>query len=776
MQRWGGNMGSLILHNLKKAKGQFVSFGIVMLITAVILNTALVLLFQTSDAYDTLFNKLNTANINVTVPYEADYDGIENDISKLDGTADIEHGEAFFASADLQDFQNSEFTMNTFFYRLSDEREITRHEITETTETSDEMSVYIPLYLSELGGYKTGEQIRYIIDGTEYKFTVKGTISEMQYGNYGTGYIGLYLSDSAYDMMQDDENFTQVSEYRIMINKGADISSVKNSVSRLFKDKNVPTISLLDSETTKGSRTMVSSTIVLFLIVFAIIVLLVSIFLSRFKVKNTIDEEVSEMGVLKGIGYTSTMLISSQVIPYIFVCGIGLIAGVALSYLLIPVIAHVLAVQSGFSYTPKFDILAALITVVTILVIVFLFILFAARKIKKLEPINAIRGIDPLKPVGKNHFPLDTAKGTVGMNLILKQACESAGRNVLLFAVTFVLMILLAFTGTLLYNVNVRPENFLTTLSEELPDIRVQAESGKADELVSLLEKEDVKAVKYGNITTEYADGNIATIICEDFSKLENDIAYEGRHPENADEIAVGSAFESDYAVGDTFTLLLDSKEYTFTVTGFIQSVNNNGLIAEITEKGYNRMSNDALETFNLYLNDDSDIQAFIQKLENDYDEFTANVSNAAKETESMQTMYSSLITIVAIVLFIITMLIVVLILYVILRSMLTSMKTDFGIYKAMGFTSSQLMRRTVGSITPIIFGGAIISALIGIFYLPAMFNGIFGVIGAMKNNFEIPVFLLIVMAVILTAVNIVIGMILCRPIKKINPYSLIKE
>ena len=769
-------MGSLILHNLKKSKGQFASFGVVMLITAVILNTALVLLFQTSDAYDVLFRELNTANINVTVPYGADCSGIEHKISEIDGVMDTEQGEALFASADLQDFQNSEFTMNTFFYRFSDERELTRHEVTETAETSDEMSAYIPLYLSKLGGYQTGEQIRYIVDGTEYKFTVKGVISEMQYGNYGTGYIGLYLSDSAYDALKGDENFTQVSEYRIQTDESADIASVKNSVSRLFKDNHVTTLSLLDSETAKGSRTMVSSTIVLFLTVFAFIVLLVSVFLSRFKVKNTIDEEINEMGVLKGIGYTSTMLIFSQVIPYVIVCGIGLITGVALSYLLIPVVASILAVQSGFSYVPEFDFFAALITVITILAIVFLFILLAAKKIKKLEPINAIRGIDPLKPAGKNHFPLDTAKGTISVNLILKQTFESTGRNILRFAVTFVLMILLAFTGTLLFNVNVKPENFLTTLSEELPDIRVQAEKGKADELISMLEKENVKAVKYGTITTEYTDGNISTIICEDFSQLENDIAYKGRHPENADEIAIGSAFASDYAVGDTYTLLLDSKEYEFTVTGFIQSVNNNGLIAEITDKGYARMTDEALETYNLYLADSADIPTLIQKLENDYGEFTANVSNAAKETESMQMMYSSLITIVAIVLFIITVLIVVLILYVILRSMLTSMKTDFGIYKAMGFTSDQLMMRTVGSITPIILVGAVASALLGILYLPAMLGGIFGVLGAMKNNFEIPVLLLLAMAVILTTVNVIISMILCRPIKKINPYSLIKE
>lgn len=362
------------------------------------------------------------------------------------------------------------------------------------------------------------------------------------------------------------------------------------------------------------------------------------------------------------------------------------------------------------------------------------------------------------------------------MNLIRKQAWESTGRNILLFAVTFVLTILLAFTGTLLYNVNVEPENFLTTLSEELPDIRVQVKAGKADAFISALEKENVLSVKYGNVTAEYADGNVTAIVCEDFSRLENDIAYKGKHPENAEEIAVGSAFESHYAIGDRFTLLWEGKEYRFAVTGYIQSVNNNGLIAEITEEGYERLTGGALETLNLYLGGGADIPAFIQKLEKDYAGFTANVTNAAKETESMQTMYSSLITIVAIVLFIITVLIVLLILYVILRSMLTSLKTDFGIYKAMGFTSRQLMVRTVGSITPLIFGGAVISSGLGVFYLPAMFNGIFRVLGAIKNNFEIPVLLLFAMAVTLTAVNIIIGMILCHPIQKINPYSLIKE
>ncbi|MCH5193645.1 MAG: ABC transporter permease [Oscillospiraceae bacterium] len=768
-------MGNLILHNLRKAKGQFISFGIVMLITAVILNTSLVLLFQTGKAYDSLFEELNTADLSVTVPSALTYDGLADAVLSMKGISDVKSNEALFASVAVQEFQGSEFTMNTYFYRLDDERSLTKHTVTDKTDTSDEMKAYIPLYLSELGGYKPGGSVRFIIDGREYKFTVCGVVNEMQYGNYGTGFVGWYLSDEAYDTLAEDENFTSVTEYLIKADDGFAPGTVKKNVSSLLKDKNIPAITFLDRETTKGSRTMVSNTIVLFLAVFALLVLIVSIFLARFRIKNTIDEEINEMGVLKGIGYTSRMLTYSQVIPYLIVCGAGLVLGVALSYLLIPVVAYVLAVQSGFSYDPVFDISAACLSIIVILAAVFLFTVFAAKKIKRLEPINAIRGIDPLKPAAKNHFPLDTSAGSVGFNLILKQSSVSMGRNILLFAVTFVMMILLTFTGVLLFNVNVRPMNFLTTLSEELPDIRVQSDKEHFDELKDILDRENVRHVDYGISMTEYSDGSIPVIVCEDFSLLDNNIIYDGRHPSAADEIAVGSEFAADYGAGDTFRLSLNGVDYEYKVTGYIQSVNNNGLIAEITDKGFEHLSDAPLYTVNLYM-DGADIDSFVRRLENEFDEYTVSVSNAAKETESMQMMYSSLITVVAAALFIITVLIVLLILYVIMNSMLTDLKTDFGIYKAMGFTSGQLIIQTVGSITPVVLLGALLSALLGIAYLPAMFDGIFGVIGAMKNNFDIPLFMLIIMAVILTLVNIIIGVLLCRPIRKITAYSLIKE
>ena len=119
-----------------------------------------------------------------------------------------------------------------------------------------------------------------------------------------------------------------------------------------------------------------------------------------------------------------------------------------------------------------------------------------------------------------------------------------------------------------------------------------------------------------------------------------------------------------------------------------------------MTDGGYGEISGKQLYSLNLYM-DGLDTDSYAGRLRDSG--YTENVSNAAKETKAMQAMYSSLITVVAALLFIITVLIILLILYVIMRSMITSLKNYFGISKAIGFTSRQLIMQTVGSIAPVV-------------------------------------------------------------------------
>jgi len=70
---------SLFIYNLKKDKGSYLSFGVVILITAIMLNLALVLVFQVDKAYDKKFENLDTATINVTIPGIQETDALRDE-------------------------------------------------------------------------------------------------------------------------------------------------------------------------------------------------------------------------------------------------------------------------------------------------------------------------------------------------------------------------------------------------------------------------------------------------------------------------------------------------------------------------------------------------------------------------------------------------------------------------------------------------------------------------------------------------------------------------
>lgn len=123
-----------ILYNLKKEKTSFISFGVIILITALILNCAAVLLCQVDRAYDTKFEKLSTAMLNAIVPEVQNSVNLKKAIDEIEKVEKIESYTAIMTEATVKDFNGADFSMNTVFYNIDDKRsysmisdEITQH-------------------------------------------------------------------------------------------------------------------------------------------------------------------------------------------------------------------------------------------------------------------------------------------------------------------------------------------------------------------------------------------------------------------------------------------------------------------------------------------------------------------------------------------------------------------------------------------------------------------------------------------------------------------------
>lgn len=770
---------TLIFHNLKKEKGQYFSFGIIILLTAFILNLALVLAFQVDKAYDKKYESLNTADINFCIPQVQNTDDLEEDVRSLKGVEELDCREGVFTTAVVKDFRETDFSMNTTFYNMDAARKLNEFVITEQSSESYAAPIYIPVYVAQFGQFCVGDEITYQIDSKEYTFQIAGIVEEMQYGNYGTGLMGAYMPEKTYSDFAEEKQPNQITEYSLIIDENTDAAEITKKISGLLDEKGINQLSISNSNISKQTRTMVCNLLILILIAFACVILLVSMLLCKFRIQNTIEEDMANMGVLKAIGYTSQMIICTTILPYIIVGILTALVGILCSYALLPVLSSVLAMQSGFVFTLHFDF-AAIGSVLVILVgIILLFTMLAAGRIKRLEPINAIRRNGGGRHGKKNYFPLDRTAGSLKVNLILKQIMASAKQNMLLFLVSFVIMILVAFAGTLFYNVIIEPDNFMSTLSEETPDITLQAAPENGETLKCVL-KEDSgvnKVLEYSIEAVEYEDVNITAFICEDFSMVSNDLCYEGRNPQKENEIAIGSALADRYTIGDSIEVKNGEITYTYEVVGLIQSINYQGNVCELTQEGYLKLNSkyDFLSLY-VYLQDDVDVETYLTEFEKENTAIIAKAINSAKMAQTSKEMFAGLVSVIIVAIFILTVLIVLLILYIVIKSLIVQGKQEFGIYKAMGYSNLQLIMQVAGSFLPVSVAAVFSSALLGMIYMPVIDQIIFRMIGAMKNNFHISLAFLLIFAVLQVLIHFAISIWLSLPIKKISAYSLIKE
>ena len=264
---------------------------------------------------------------------------------------------------------------------------------------------------------------------------------------------------------------------------------------------------------------------------------------------------------------------------------------------------------------------------------------------------------------------------------------------------------------------------------------------------------------------------------CEDFSKVRNDVCYMGENPKDADEIALGSAFEENFKIGDTVSVTVDGITKSFQVTGFVQSVNLQGELCELSIEGYNSLFNQNQTPYlYVYLENAENAEKITKEYKSDYSALVADTVNSYKLQTEAQDMYMGITVVLVVSICAVTILVVLFILYIVIKSLLVKRRQELGIYKAMGYTSSQLILQTTGSFMPVSMVAIVLSSFLAIYYMPAIYQFIFETLGVMKNNIEISFGFLMLFAVAQILVNIMISIILCMPIRKISAYVLIKE
>lgn len=527
----------------RKNLKDIISFSIILFIATVLFSSAIHLNNNVSKDYDSEFNRLNTASSFFTIPSAEYEDNLLEDIIKIKGIKDAQIQRGVMLTVPVN-MQGSTQEQNQIFYTISDIPNINKREIINETKDNIDFGIYLSNYTFIHSSLDIKDKYEFNIDNIPYTFNIKGVVNEMQYGNYTSSVIGEYLENEPYNYLLQKNKDKEVVTISVI---GEESPSAYKDISKYLSSKNINVLSKNYEEQAKNQRLAISNILVLILVVFSGCMLIISLFVSKFKIEQSIGKEMANMGALEALGYTSNEIIIASIFPYIVSGLLFTLLGIGVSYFILPVLSMVIEMQSGFIWKVKMDLLSNVLVLFINLSLIILFTFTASFKIKKLNPINAIRGLNENES-HQNHFEIEKTKGNINLILMLKNFMNTKKQNILLGIVLFFITIISSFIGILFYNINMNPINFINTLVEEHPSVIVSSTKDLRNEIKN---RDNVKNVLYydENSTLNYKDNSYKTFVAENFYNLGNDLCYEGSNPQNSNEVAIGSKIKETYNI-----------------------------------------------------------------------------------------------------------------------------------------------------------------------------------------------------------------------------------
>ena len=320
---------TLSKNSFKKNIKTLLSFSIILLIASMFFGSALVINNNFSKEYNKKFNELNTANAFFTISKSEYNDSILTDIKNIDSITEVEARKGILLTIPVKT-KNSTQDQKQIFYDIEDNGNISKYKIVKESNLDNNNYIYLTNYTYINSDLELSDNFSFNINNANYSFPIGGIIEEMQYGNYSSEVLGQFLSSNAYENLLENNKNNEIITIAI---RSKNSYESYNNVSKLLYDKNITIYNRNYDEQSKNSRLAISNVLVLILTIFSFVILFVSLLVSKFKIEQSIEEEISDMGVLKALGYTSKEIMIANILPYIISGLVFSLLGIMLSYL-----------------------------------------------------------------------------------------------------------------------------------------------------------------------------------------------------------------------------------------------------------------------------------------------------------------------------------------------------------------------------------------------------------------------------------------------------------
>lgn len=734
--------------NIRKARGQTVAIVVLVFLSSVMMNLWLMLATDYKQNFDRCHDRLNDGHVNMIAGYNGE--GFADFIADyLDGSSEVTEyciTDALFTGGTFQ-FGGGEVPQS--FVVQEKEKAFSRntgkYEITE--EGDIKSGIYLPMLYGTGDNYSLGDRFEITMNGEKFEYDICGFFNSAMTGSHNCAMISFLLTEDKYKELSATSAVTKSVYVSVRIKdkmRGESFdTSLKDAVSEKY-----PGVPLLSNfyEAITTSRYVSQSICAGIMSAMAFFVLLIGVVVISSNVANYIKENMQNLGALKAVGYTGRQLVFSLIMQFSGISTISAAAGVAVSYGFFPGLNEMMIAQTGIPYEVKFLPVPFIITVLFITVIAAGAVYLSAKGIKKIETITALRQGIATHNFKRNHVQLEKTSLPLQLALALKTTLSGLKRNVTVCITMLVISLILVFSGLMFENMIMNIQPFVDLIAGESADSSINVNLDIEEEFLAAING-DSRVEKiylyHNNAEVQHVgEASLTATVSDDFSMLNNQsIILEGRFPKYDNETAIGAKYakESGLKVGDEISLKAEGNEQTYIISGFTQISNYLGKDCMLTREGYEKIGSMRSAGYYLNLADGTDIDGFNSEMQERFIGKINSTFNIESVVQGTGSVYVELATVIVTAILILSGIVIIFVMYLLVRTLLNGKKRDYGILKAIGFTTGQLVLQTALSFMPLV----IISAAVGIFISAQIINPLFALflsgVGVVKCTFTVP-------------------------------------
>lgn len=777
---------NLAMANIKKSKSATMSLFVFILVATLLLNIGLMVNTQLNAFFDQKTAQLKDPHVTIVMDQASYHSTLNEFLANYSGVKETETEEIIDMNMAKFNFGNGELNHSVVIFNADANRNIGPLKLIEKLTPSSTNDIFVPYSFKTNGGHELGDEFTITYQNKNFDYRIAGFLETTIMGTNNIGVMKFMLPETAYQSLADE---LDSESKRLMISA---VMEDKTQAPKLRKDfieyveksqfeETTPYMWGLDIELVKNVNTLTINIIATILVAFAAIIVIVSLIVIKFRVSNNIEDGMANIGVLKSIGYTSRQILSSIILQYILITLSASVVGTALSYALMPLIGSIISTLSGLVWIQSFDMIVNLISIFFVTVCVVIVTLLSAFRVRKILPVAALRGGIQTHSFRKNHIPLEKTKGDIHFLLAIKSILANMKQNIMIILIIISLTFATVFSVVLYYNVALDKTSFINLFEVEPANVFIAVKSdADTRELLSNIEQMDnVRKVKIFDTIGMKIDGHsVYTNITDQYHQLDNNNVYEGRHPKYENELSISWVVSSQInkGIGDTVDVEYGAETESYLITGLSQTIGNLGQTASLTMEGIQQLQSDYKgTTLYVYLDGISN-KDFINNVQTQYGKFIVETLNIDENIESQTSMYTDAVFAVMVIVLTITVLVVTLIIYLVIKTLITKRKKEFGVMKAIGYSTIQLMHQISISLLPVIIAGVVIGCLLGIFFTNPMLSVLLSSAGVKRLDFTIHLPIILVFCVGILILSYVISILVSLKIRKITVYGLITE